>query len=164
MVLGMLHVTIYVFLILAVNVGFAHVPPVVLPSGDLWPPMSLVVGFIFVVRDFAQRRVGHHILWAMLIGCVLSWYFATPALALASAVAFALGELADWAVFTFTKKPFEKRIVYSSLIGVPLDTLAFLTLIGMATPISFVGMVLSKLVGVAVVYMLIKRRSHIVKI
>ncbi len=164
MVLGMLHVITYILLILAVNVGFAYMPPVVLPSGDLWPPMSLVVGFIFVVRDFAQRRVGHHILWAMLIGCVLSWYFATPTLAMASAVAFALGELADWAVFTFTKKPFEKRIIYSSLIGVPLDTLAFLTLIDMATPISFACMVLSKLVGVVVVYMLIKKRKSMINI
>ncbi len=121
--------------------------------------MSLVVGFIFVVRDFAQRRVGHHILWAMLVGCVLSWYFATPTLALASAIAFALGELTDWAVFTFTGKPFAQRILYSSLIGVPIDTLVFLTLIDMATPISVFCMILSKLVGVFVVYLLIKRRD-----
>ncbi len=164
MVLGMLHIIIYILLILAVNVGFAYVPPVELPSGDVWTPMSLVVGFIFVVRDYAQKRVGHHILWAMLVGCLLSWYFASPTLALASAVAFALGELADWAVFTFTGKPFAERILYSSLIGVPLDTLVFLTLISMATPTSFVVMMLSKLIGVFVVYMLIKKRSVSVNI
>ncbi len=156
----MLHVIIYILLILAINVGFAYVPPVVLPSGDLWPPISLAVGFIFVVRDYAQRKVGHHILWAMLVGCLLSWYFATPALAFASAVAFAIGELADWAVFTFTKKPFAQRILYSSLIGVPLDTLVFLTLIGMATPVSFAGMVISKLIGAFIVYLIVKRRDE----
>ncbi len=159
MVLCMLHFILYILLILAVNVGFAYVPPIVLPSGDLWPPISLVVGFVFVVRDFAQRKVGHHILWAMLIGCALSWYLATPALAFASAAAFAIGELADWAVFTFTKKPFSKRILYSSLIGVPLDSLVFLTLIDMATPISVLGMILSKLLGAFAVYFILKKRE-----
>ncbi len=159
MVLAMLHVIIYICLILTVNISFAYVPPVVLPSGDLWPPTSLAVGFVFVIRDYAQRRVGHHIIWAMLVGCVLSWYFATPALAIASAVAFALGELADWAIFTFTGKPFAERILYSSLLGVPLDTLVFLTLIDMATPISFMTMALSKIFGALIVYVLVKRRN-----
>ena len=84
----------YIALIVGVNYAFAVTPLVQLPNGDLWPPASLIVGFVFVVRDFAQRRVGHHILWAMLAGCVVSWYMATPQLAVASAVAFAVGELA----------------------------------------------------------------------
>ena len=30
--------------------------------------MALIVGFVFVVRDFAQREVGHRVLLAMLAG------------------------------------------------------------------------------------------------
>lgn len=83
----------YMALIVGVNWGFAVTPLIALPNGEMWPPMSLVVGFIFVVRDYAQRRVGHKVLWAMLVGCVVSWYMATPQLAVASAAAFAVGEL-----------------------------------------------------------------------
>ena len=79
----------YMALIVGVNYAFAVTPLIELPNGEMWAPLSLIVGFIFVVRDYAQRRVGHQVLWAMLVGCVISWYMATPQLALASAAAFA---------------------------------------------------------------------------
>ncbi len=156
----MIHCLVYVALILAINVAFVHVPLVTLPNGEMWPPISLAVGFTFVIRDYAQKHVGHHVLWCMLVGCALSWYFATPELALASAAAFAIGELADWAVFTFTKKPFSQRILFSSLVGSPLDSLIFLTLVGIATPFSVVSMTLSKLLGAFIVFMLVRRRER----
>lgn len=150
----------YMVLIVGVNYAFAVTPLIQLPNGELWPPLSLVVGFIFVVRDFAQRRVGHHVLWAMLAGCVISWYMATPQLALASAAAFAVGELGDWALFTFTRKPFSQRILISSLVGAPLDSLVFLLLIGLATPWSLLTMSLSKLAGSFLVFYLVRRREQ----
>ena len=150
----------YIALIVGVNYAFAVTPLVQLPNGDLWPPASLIVGFVFVVRDFAQRRVGHHILWAMLAGCVVSWYMATPQLAVASAVAFAVGELGDWALFTFTHKPFSQRILISSLLGAPLDSLVYLLFLGLATPWSIGIMSLSKLAGSFLVFFLVRRRER----
>ena len=64
----MKQVAVYVCLIVAVNYGFAVVPMIQLPTGDMFPPMSLVVGFIFVARDYAQRAVGHWVIVAMLAG------------------------------------------------------------------------------------------------
>ncbi len=160
----MLHLFFYVFMILAINMAFAYTPLIELPGGELWPPMSLVVGFVFVIRDYAQRHVGHNILWGMLAGCALSWYLASPKLAMASAAAFALGELADWAIFTFTKKKFSERILFSSLLGAPLDSLVFLLLVGIATPVAFVTMTLSKLVGAFIVYYLVRRREKMAEI
>ena len=159
----MLHLFVYILLILCINVAFAYTPLIQLPGGELWPPLSLAVGFVFVVRDYAQQRVGHHILWAMLLGCALSWFFASPELAIASAAAFAVGELADWAVFTFTKKPFSQRILLSSLLGTPLDSLVFLTLVGIATPVALVTMTLSKLIGALIVYLLVKKRESLLQ-
>ncbi len=156
----MLHCITYIALILAINVAFVHVPIITLPNGEMWPPISLAVGFTFVLRDFAQKHVGHHVLWCMLIGCGLSWYFASPALAYASAVAFGIGELADWAVFTFTKRPFSQRILFSSLLGAPLDSVIFLTLVGIATPFSVISMTLSKFLGAYIVYLLVKKREN----
>ena len=36
--------------------------------------------------------------------------------------------MADWGVFSFTRKPLQHRILLSSLISIPLDSLAFLYL------------------------------------
>lgn len=154
-------ILIYIALIAGVNWAFAFVPPIELPGGDLWSPVALIVGFVFVVRDFAQRSVGHHVLWAMLAGIAISWQMATPQLALASAAAFAAGELSDWALYTFTKKPFSQRILISSLLGAPLDSLVFLTMIGIASPMSVGVMSLSKLVGAFVVFLLARRRERL---
>lgn len=150
----------YMALIVGVNYAFAVTPLVELPNGELWAPLSLIVGFIFVVRDYAQRRVGHQVLWAMLVGCVISWYMATPQLALASAAAFAMGELGDWALFTFTNRPFSQRILISSLVGAPLDSVVFLLIIGLATPWSIITMSVSKLLGALLVFWLVRRREQ----
>ncbi|MDR2744507.1 MAG: hypothetical protein LBB66_04840 [Desulfovibrio sp.] len=149
----------YILLIVGVNWGFSVTPVIPLPNGEVWAPLSLIVGFIFVVRDFAQRRVGHHILWGMLAGCAISWKMASPEIALASAAAFALSELADWMVFTLTRKPFSSRILLSSLIAVPLDSLTFLWLIGLAAPLSFLTMTASKFAGALLVFLLLRHRE-----
>ena len=155
----MLTVLTYIALIAGVNWAFAIVPPLELPGGDLWSPVALIVGFVFVVRDFAQRRVGHHVLWAMLAGIAISWWMASPQLALASAAAFAIGELFDWLLYTFTKKPFSQRILLSSLVVAPHDSLAFLTFIGIASPAGVLAMSLSKLAGAVLVFLLVRRRE-----
>lgn len=157
----MFSVIVYIALIAGVNWAFAIVPPLVLPGGDLWSPVALLVGFVFVVRDFAQRKVGHHILWAMLAGIIISWWMATPQLALASALAFAVGELSDWALFTFTRKPFSERILISSLLGAPLDSLVFLAFIGIASAASVTVMSISKLAGAFLVFLLVRRRERL---
>ena len=50
---------VYIILIVAVNYGFTVVPLIEMPGGEKWPPLSLIVGFIFVARDFAQRESGY---------------------------------------------------------------------------------------------------------
>ncbi len=154
----------YVALIAGVNWAFAVIPPVELPGGDLWSPVALIVGFVFVVRDFAQRAIGHKVLLAMLAGCVISWWMATPALALASAGAFAIGELADGSLYTFTKKPFSQRILYSSILGAPLDSIFFLSFIGIASPLSIGIMSASKLFGAFIVFWLVRRREQLLPV
>jgi uncharacterized PurR-regulated membrane protein YhhQ (DUF165 family) len=149
----------YILLIVGVNWAFSATSVVSLPNGEVWAPISLIVGFIFVVRDFAQRRVGHHILWGMLAGCAISWRMASPGIAVASAAAFAVSELADWAIFTLTRKPLSGRILLSSLIAVPLDSLTFLWLVGLAAPLSFLTMTASKFAGSLLVFLLLRRRE-----
>jgi len=152
---------LYVALIVAVNYGFSVVPLVKLPDGTMWPPLSLVVGFIFVARDFAQREVGHRVLLAMLIGAALSYVMADPYVAVASTAAFLVSELADWLVYSLTKRPLNQRIIYSSLLSAPLDSAVFLFGIGHFSTVAVLTMTASKLVGAVIVWRMISKREVI---
>jgi queuosine precursor transporter len=98
--------------------------PLMAPSG------VLMIGLALVLRDMVQRRLGPAaVLVAIAAGAMLSFYVAPPSLALASAVAFLLSELADFAVYT----PLQSRslvgaVLASSLIGLLADSVLFLWL------------------------------------
>lgn len=144
-----------------VNWLFSVVPPIVLPGGEVWPPISLMVGFVFVIRDYAQRAVGHRVLYAMLCGAVISYFMAGAEIAFASMAAFMAGEMLDWAMYTYTGRPFSQRILLSSLVSTPVDSAVFLFLIGMAGFGSICIMTLSKLVGAFIVFLLVRRREQL---
>ena len=152
------YTALYIACIVLVNWAFTVVQPVLLPGGDFWHPIALVVGLIFVVRDFAQREIGHRVLAAMLIGGLLSYFMANPFVAVASVVAFLVSELADWAVYSFTKRPFAQRVLLSSALGTPIDSIVFLEMIDSLSVINVVAMIVSKMVGALVVWYLIQRR------
>jgi queuosine precursor transporter len=137
---------------------FVVVPPWATPFGDLYFA-NIIVGFVFVLRDYAQREVGHKVLLATLLAGILTWYMVDPALALASLTAFVIAEMADWAIYSFTRRPLQQRILMSSLIAVPLDTLAFQYMAGYLTPAAFSTEVLSKAIGVAAVWYLLRWRA-----
>jgi len=155
----MVHTLVYILSIVAVNYGFTVVPLIPLPNGEMWPPMSLIVGFIFVVRDFAQREIGHKILLAMLAGGVLSWLMASPTIAVASVVAFAVSEIMDWAVYSFTGYRFSQRILLSSTISTPVDSVVFLAMIGLFSISNVIIMTVSKMIGAVVVFLLVRQRE-----
>ena len=111
-----------------------------------------------MLRDYAQREIGHKVLLATALAGIPVYYFAGPGLAVASMIAFMLSEMTDWAVYSFTKRPLQNRIILSSLIAVPVDTLAFQHLAGYLTPAAFVTEVASKAIGVAIVWYLLKLR------
>lgn len=117
----------YLGAVLGVNVAFAHAP-------ELAPVWSVAVGAVFVLRDLAQRRMGHGVLALMAAGIALSWWLADPFVAIASAAAFAASEAIDWAVFTITRRPLRDRILWSCLAAAPADSLLFLGLVGILGP------------------------------
>lgn len=158
-------VYLYVFLIPLVNWSFAHVPTVAMPDGGAWSPMAIVTGLILVVRDVAQREVGHAIAFPWLIGIAVSFFMAPPEIALASAAAFAISEFIDWTIFTITKRPLSKRILWSCAASAPVDSLVFLLGADAAIPgifswLTLTTSVASKLGGTVVVYWLVKRRER----
>ena len=148
----------YIALIVLVNWGFTVVPLVPLPTGDMFPPLSLIVGLVFVARDFSQREIGHYVIAAMMLAGGLSWMMADPFVAFASVSAFLISEFADWFVYTWTKRPLAERILISSAIATPVDSAVFLGIIGHLTPTAVIVMTASKMVGALVVWLTIRNR------
>lgn len=144
-------VILYIASVVGVNLGFSFVPMIDTPVG-LLSPMAFIVGATFVIRDYAQRASGHWVLVAMAIATGLSFLLANPFVAAASAVAFASSEIADYLLYTFTKKPFHERVILSSLVSAPIDTAVFLLGISGFTIGTFVLMVLSKLVAAVIIW------------
>ena len=116
-----------------------HVGTVCVPAGPCLVPVApglmapsgvLAVGAALVLRDLVQRYLGAAWgLGAIVAGTALSALIAPPALVLASGAAFLLSELADFAVYT----PLQRRglllaVVASSVVGLVVDSLVFLTL------------------------------------
>jgi uncharacterized PurR-regulated membrane protein YhhQ (DUF165 family) len=142
---------LYIGSVVLVNVLFSVVPMIETPIG-LVSPVAMIVGFTFILRDFAQRKSGHSVLVAMAIATVLSYFLANPFVATASAIAFATAEIADYLIYTFSKTSFRGRILLSSLISAPVDTVVFLWLIDAFTPGTVALMIIAKLIAVAIVW------------
>jgi hypothetical protein len=105
--------------------GFWDVPglgPVA--SGVIW------VGFAFVLRDLAQLILGRRYAWAgIVVGAVLSWWLATPALAIASGAAFACSETMDALVYTpLANRRFVAAVLAAGCAGSLVDSAVFVRL------------------------------------
>lgn len=83
------------------------------------PSAVWVVAFAFVFRDLAQIIIGRGWTWAAIVaGTILSWWLASPALAVASGAAFLWSESTDALIFT----PLANRgTTRSFLLGVSIS-------------------------------------------
>ncbi len=151
--------TAYIAAVVAINWLFVVVPMVPV-MGTMFPPVMLIVGFVFVFRDFAQREIGHWVIIAMLVAGGISYFMADPFVAMASVSAFLISEAIDWAVYTFTRKPLSQRILYSSAVSVPVDTLVFLQLVGIFDWTGFTLVTIAKMVGALVFWMVLRNRPE----
>lgn len=116
------------------HVGTFCVPdgPCVIPvaPGITAPSGVLMAGFALVARDIVQRCLGRSWgLGAVLLGSALSALVASGALVLASATAFLLSELADFAVYTpLQRRGLMRAVVASAAVGLVVDSVVFLAL------------------------------------
>lgn len=146
----------YLLAILVANLGFTYLPMIQLPFGEMFAPMSLLVGFVFVLRDLAQKEIGDKIIIFMIVGIVLSYILADPFVAYASAVAFAISEFTDWFIYNITKRPLKDRILLSSAVSTPMDSAIFMLMLGFFSWYGFAIMVASKMLGAFIVWYKLK--------
>lgn len=136
---GLLFLAAYIACIPIANWLIQHVGTICPPDGPCLIPVApglmapsgvLMAGLALVLRDLVQRRLGvAYGLVAIGAGTAISAGLAPAPLVVASAVAFLLSELADFAVYT----PLQKRglvlaVAASSFVGLVADSLLFLWL------------------------------------
>ena len=136
---GFVFLAAYIACIPVANWLIQHIGTVCPPDGPCLIPVApglmapsgvLMAGLALVLRDLVQRRLGvTYGLAAIGAGTVFSAALAPAPLVVASAVAFLLSELADFAVYT----PLQKRglvlaVAASSHVGLVADSLLFLWL------------------------------------
>lgn len=136
---GVLALFAFILTIPAANWMIGNLGTVCVPSGPCLIPVApglaapsgvLMIGAALVLRDLVQRNLGRSwALGAIGAGAILAAVISPPALVLASAFAFLLSELADFAIYT----PLEKRglplaVAASGVAGLVVDSVLFLWL------------------------------------
>lgn len=148
----------YLISIVVVNVSFGYLPTYTI-AGSIFSSADILVGVIYMLRDFAQREIGKNVLYVMLVGCLLSYIFANKNVALASIASFFVGETIEWAIFTFTRKPFSQRLLLSSVLSVPADSVVFLYLIKQLNLIGLCVLTSAKILGILTVWAYWRRKQ-----
>jgi len=115
-----------------------NVSPVPVGFGQFAPAGVLVAGLAFTLRDLLQHMLTAWrgrcfatltTLAAVVMGACLSLLIAAPALAVASATAFAVSELLDLTVYTpLAERSFTIAVLASNLVGLIADSIIFLSL------------------------------------
>jgi queuosine precursor transporter len=147
----------YISFIIIINFSYPYFPFITIAhtpfsSGDM------LIGIIYVLRDFTQREINHYVILAMLFGTGISYLLADKSIAIASICSFMIGEFIDWGIFTFTGKPLSQRLLWSSAISAPIDSMVFLAIYG---PFNLAGISVisfSKVLGVLLLWYLWRRR------
>ncbi|MFF8961895.1 VUT family protein [Streptomyces globisporus] len=125
---GIATLVAYIATIPAANLAVTHIGALPVGFGYDAPAGVYMVGLALVLRDLAREAAGRKaILAAIAVGTVASYSLADAALAFASAAAFAVAELMDFAVY----EPLRTRgllvaMLASNAVGLIADSLIFL--------------------------------------
>ncbi len=136
---GLAFLILFALTIPAANWLIGHAGTVCLRDGPCLVPVApgvmapsgvTMAGVALVLRDLVQRRLGVAAASiAILAGAGLSALLASPALVIASAVAFLLSEFADLAVYTpLARRGLVMAVVASGAVGLVVDSIVFLWL------------------------------------
>lgn len=128
-----LALAVYVATIVAANVLTDRFGLVPIGFGLMVTAGTFAAGVALVARDWVQSSSPRRwwVLAAIVAGAALSYVLSSPALAVASGVAFLFSELVDLGVFTRVRaRSLALAVLLSSVVAAPVDTVLFLWLAG----------------------------------
>lgn len=144
---GIAALTAYIAAIVAANWLTTRYGLIPVGFGLITTAGTYAAGAALLLRDAVQDTLGWRwVLAGIGAGAILTW-FTSPALAVASTVAFLLAELLDTAVYTpLRDRGWARAALLSGIAGAVADTYAFLALAGFPITAQTVG---GQLVGKA---------------
>lgn len=158
--LGATAVAAYLGVVVAANWLVEHYGIVPVGFGLLAPAAVYAVGVALVLRDLVQWSLGRRwALAALAVAAGLSYLVAAPAVATASAVAFAASELLDFAVFTWLAPRWARAVFIGGVAGLALDSVLFLS-IAFGSLTLLPGQLLGKFYGIALATLVISARRR----
>lgn len=129
---------------------------------------TYAAGAALGLRDLIQDGLGRWgVLVVILVGAGVSFAVSDPRIAIASAVAVLVSEIADLAVYTpLRQRSWPAAVLASNTVGALVDTVAFLTIAGFwawgAVPGQMVGKVIwATLVPLGLIYAVRSLRSPV---
>lgn len=132
---------VYVGSVVVANTMTARLGLVPIGFGLVVTAGTFAAGVSLVARDWVQQtspRLAVPVL--IVVAALVSAITASPALALASGIAFLVSEVVDWGVFTpVRRRSLPLAVVVSSVVSAPVDTIGFLWLAGFPVTVSAVA-------------------------
>lgn len=118
---------------------------------------TYLAGLTFILRDVLQDTAGKAATLGVIAGgALVSFLVSDPFIAMASAAAFGISELADLAVYTpLRKRGYIRAAVVSNVVGAFLDTVVFLGLAGFPVLAALPGQMVGKMIITAVAVALV---------
>lgn len=150
---GILAAACYLALVVAANFMTEHLGLVPIGFGLLVTAGTFAAGGVIITRNVVQDVIGRRLVVALMAaGSVMSWWLASPAIAVASTAAFALSETTDMGIFTpLRRHGWPAAVAIASTVAAVVDTLAFLALAGFPITWATVGGQLIVKTGMALV-------------
>lgn len=130
--LGSTAVAAYVSTVLVANWATDRYGLVGVGFGLVTTAGTYAAGLALGIRDAVQDLLGRYgVLAAIALGALLSYLVASPAIATASGIAFAVAEMADLAIYTpLRRRGFTRAVLASNAVGAIVDTFLFLQIAG----------------------------------
>jgi hypothetical protein len=127
--IGLVALAAYIGTIFAANWAIVRYGPVSVGFGLTAPAGVYFAGLAFSLRDVTQNTLGRRaVVVAIVVGAAASAFVNTH-FAMASATAFLVSELADFAVYTpLLRRGWLKAVVASNVVGFLFDSVLFLWL------------------------------------
>jgi uncharacterized PurR-regulated membrane protein YhhQ (DUF165 family) len=133
-VTGWILVAVFISTVVLANVLTTHMGFIPVGFGLTATAGTLVAGATLALRDAVQDTLGRWVVvGAILAGAILSFAMSAPFIAIASAVAFLVSELADYGVYTpirkrsrFGDRKWAIAVAASTVVGAVVDTVLFL--------------------------------------
>jgi len=159
---GVVFALCYVATIFGANWALATFGVVPVGFGLYAPAGVWFAGLAFTLRDLTQERLGKEWTFAAILAGAACSALVSPRFAAASATAFLLSELADFAVYTpLMRRNWLGAVALSNTVGLVLDSMLFLWLaFGSLTFLA--GQVVGKawMTALAVLVLWAVRRRH----